>query len=193
MNIFQKNNNVTSETWVNISSWVENIIVEQVSWTNQIFTWNVIPNDPRGYVEYKLKNWNPGKDYFVIDPAPQPIIHGKTSTENNQVLFLYANKYRYRISMPQNNWWYIMITLNKNLQQGRDVFLAIDGASKWALNKNLSEAVYDEREFLYNMEKVPAWGYNINLFDYIKNQYLEIWWFVSESWNWIQKITIVLK
>ena len=193
INVFQKNNDIIQVTWVNISSWVQNVIVEQISWINQILTWDIIPSDPRGYIEYKLKTWTPGKNYFVINPEPQPIIHGKTSAENNQVLFLYANKYRYRISIPKNNWWYIMITLNKNLQQGRDLFLAIDWASKWALNKNLSEAVYDEKEFLYNIKKIPAWWYNISLLDYMHNWYLEIWWFVSEVWNWIQKITIVLK
>lgn len=190
---FQKERNIISETWINISSWVENIIVEQISWTNQILTWDIIPKDARWYTEYKLKKWTPWIDYFVISPEPQPIIHGKTSAENNKILFSYANKYRYRILIGKNSWWYIMITLNKKIQQGRDIFLAINWSSKWALNKNLSEAVYDEKEFLYDMKKIPAWWYNIDLFTYIVNWYLEIWWFVSEVWNWIQKITIVFK
>lgn len=180
-----------------IFSWVENIVVEQLSGNNQtgdiILTWNIIPKEPRAYIEYKLNNWTPWKDFFVINPEPQPIIHWDTKDENNKILFPYVYKYRYRISMPKNTWWYIMITLNKVLKKDRDIFIALNWYSKWALNKNLSEVVHDEKEFLYDIEKIPAWWYNINLFNYIVNWYLEIWWFVSEVWNWIEKITIVFK
>lgn len=188
---------ISTITWETIYSWVENVIVEQSSWSIEtwevILTWETIPTDPRWYIDYVLKKWTAWKDFFIINPAPQPVIHGETSAENNDILFPYVYKYRYRVSLSKNDWWYIMITLNKNLQKDRKVFLAINWASKWALDKNLSKAVYDEKEFLYDMKDVPAWWYHINLFDYVKNQYLEIWGFVGEVWNWIQKITIVLK
>ncbi len=202
MNFLWNNDEIITDTWANISSWVENIVVEQTSWTNAswsiitweiISTWEIVPADARWYIDYILKKWTVWKNFFIINPVPQPVIHWSTPAENNKVLFEYVYRYRSKITLNKNAWWYILITLNKPLQNNREVFLAINWYSKWALSKKLSKAVYDETEFLYNIKGIPAGWYNISLLDYLDHWYLDLWWFVSESWNWIKQITIVLK
>lgn len=194
----------TNNTWA-VTGWVIPIIVEwtgSLSWENQTWevvkTWNIIPDDPRGFVNYMLNNWQLNKDYFSADIYPQPITHWDTRQENNNLLFPYIWKYRYQFPVPNNkDKWYLLITLKRALAKNREVFLAIDWSSIWPLIIKKSEDVRDETEYLYPMENIPArwnkWEYTTNLFKRINNWILTLWWFVSESGNGIKNITIVLK
>ena len=188
-----------------ISWWVIPIIVEwtgSLSWENQtwslIKTGNIIPDDPRGFVDYIMKYWELNKDYFSADVYNQPVTHWDTREENNALFFPYIWKYRYQfpISKDKKNW-YILITLKKVLAKNRDIFLAINWSSVWLLVKKNSEIVRDENEYLYPINKIPVignkWRYIINLFDRVENETLTLWWFTSESGNWIKNITIVFK
>lgn len=209
--LFDSNAPIVVTTWsqdtgTQITWWIKPIIVEGtwsiISWEIQtgeiIKSWNVMPDEPRWIVDYIMKNWTLNTDYIYADLYPQPVTHWKTSTENNAVYFKYIYKYRYPFAIPTDKKsGYIFITLNKPLAKDRDIFLAINWSSIWPLIKAQSENVRNETEYLYPMNKIPArwlkWLYSVNLFERIKNWILTLGWFVSESWNWIKNITIVLK
>ena len=167
------------------SSWVQ--LIETTGWAIPI------PDNPRDYIDYIMQYGQQGKDYFVIYPDKQPNITSSNKAENNNILWQYAYNYRYSVDLWDIKWGYIMFTTKRPVKDNRSLFLAIDGSSKGALSMSTKEDGYYDNEYLYSIRSIKAWWYTLNLLDYIINSKLIIWWYIGESWNGIEKITIVKK
>ena len=155
-----------------------------------------IPEDPIWFVYYQKENWIKWKDIFEIYLEPQYPMNWKTVDENNKIIRTYINDYKYSVKVwDLNNWWYIMFTTERPIASDRDLFLWLNGSSKWAININRPYLIkwYYDNEYLFDLDNLWAWWYKINIKNYIISDKIIIWWYVWEKNNSLKKITIVKK
>lgn len=180
-------------TW-SINTWWQHVVID--SW-EVVPTEDIIPEDPRSYIDYILKNWKAGEDYITIDPTIPPIIRSADKQDNNSVMYSYVRKYSNLFTMPTGKTeWYVMFTTKKEIASNRDFFLAIDGNVRWHIMRNRSLPVFNDNEYLYDIKRINVtqdeW-WVVSLLGYIKNGKLMMTAFVWEYGNYVSNITIVFK
>lgn len=183
----------TSTTWFDVTT---GVVVEINTW--EINSWTLLPPEwIREYLDYVLQNWIAGIDYISVEPPRPPIIRSDDKQVNNQVMFSYLDRTKITFTIPNNQKkWYVLFITNKEVSDSRDIFLAINSISKWAIRKNKSLAVSDINEYLYALNHITMAGTDwkwINAYNYVINNQLQLNAFVWEQWNYIKKIIIFFK
>lgn len=203
------------EGWVSISSGQNIHIINSWSniinpWSNiTILTWDIsltwesetwiveIPESPRDYLNYLLEHWVAWTDYIIATPPKPPVIYSSNKEENNAIKDAYLARTKVTFTLPETDkQGYVLFVADREIPDNRDIFLAINGQSLWAIRKNKSLPVAEYGEYLYPMDKVVIAGGNgraRNLYDYVNNNELWLNAFVWEKGNYTKKIIIFFK
>lgn len=183
----------TWNTWSNITILTWDI---SLTWENE--TWIVkIPESPRDYLNYLLEHWVAWTDYIIANPPKPPVIYSSNKEENNAIKDAYLARTKVTFTLPETDkQGYVLFVADREIPDNRDIFLAINGQSLWAIRKNKSLPVAEYGEYLYPMDKVVIAGGNgraRNLYDYVNNNELWLNAFVWEKGNYTKKIIIFFK
>lgn len=177
---------ISNSTWAN---------VEILTW--ELLTWEEVPEKPREYLNYILKNWVAGIDYIMIAPPKPPIIHSSDKEENNKVMKSYLARTKIDFTIPKTDKkGYVMFVSEKEIPETRDLFLSINWWVIWAIRKDKSLPISELNEYLYAMDSIViAWTNwkTKNLYDYVVNEKLWLNGFVWEKGNYIKEIILFWK
>lgn len=189
-------------TWENYSTWSSWINISILTWdlllTWEDNTWEVeIPENPRDYLTYLQEHGVAGVDYIEANLPKAPIIYSSEKQDNNRVkdAYIARTKSVFTLSGSQKVG-YVMFVVNGEVAENRDLFIGIDGSTKWAVRKDKSLPVAEYWEYLYRMDNVILAGKNgkgINLYNYVKNNQLWLNAFAWERGKYVQKIIIFFK
>lgn len=182
-----------TNTWSNITILTWNI---SLTWENE--TWIVeIPESPRDYLNYLLEHWVAWTDYITAIPPKPPVIYSSNKEENNTIKDAYLARTKITFTLPETDkQGYVLFVADREIPDNRDIFLAINGQTLWAIRKNKSLPVAEYGEYLYPMDKVVIAGGNgktRNLYDYVKDNELRLNAFVWEKGNYVKKIILFWK
>lgn len=161
-------------------------IVEQFVWD---FELPIIDN-----IELAINSGVRGKDFISIVPYSQPNITSETKDGNNPIMWKYLSKYKTEFTIPSDKTnWYIIFVTSKKIAKDRDMFLWIRWKTDWEIHKDESLATKRENRYLYDMKKVPVAKYKYwrDLFALSINWKIQIWAFVWETDNKVEKIIMV--
>ena len=181
-------------SWNN-NTWAVNVVLTWDLWSWDTNTWTVIvevPSDPRGYIDYVIKQW---LSYISIDPVIPPIIRSSNKADNNAVMRNYVSTNSVQFNMGKRKTGYVMFTTKREIPDNKDFFLAINGKIVWHIRKTDSLDVRNENEYIYSIQSIPlVEGAKKDLYDSVKSDWsLIMTAFVGEKGNYVQNITIVFK
>jgi hypothetical protein len=183
LNRFSQTNIITN-TWTNQISYVENI-VEDFVWNSDYSTIDNIKN--------AINSWKIWRDYISTVPFKQPNTINNEASLNNKVMWLYLSKYKSEFTIPKNKKnWYILFKTQKLITDNRQVFLWLWWESMWLIHKDKAIKV-DETTYAFDAKQIPVSDFKwwINLFNHTIDWKIQIWWYVSETDNYVKEIIIV--